>query len=251
MRPSNTTLVEFSSGTRFHIREEKGGDMDVIREIYLDDAYQIAKMAYNGFNPALIIDVGAHIGAFSKKCYETWPNAKIIAIEPSRRSNELLMANVSKALCFRRAIGKSSDELLLIDAYQSTGSGFTTSKDRLEYKIAEKRLIDGYTYGTQAEVIPSHLVCSLEDILGSCPIPDNQPIDLLKLDCEGAEFEIFETISPETAARVKRIVGEFHCVEGYDYFLERAQRAFPHLNFDTNVFPTAKIGLFWTEEVRS
>lgn len=37
--------------------------------------------------------------------------------------------------------------------------------------------------------------------------------DLLKLDCEGSEFEILEQASDDVLKRVEQIVGEFHDVD--------------------------------------
>lgn len=34
--------------------------------------------------------------------------------------------------------------------------------------------------------------------------------DLLKIDCEGSEYEIFYLSSSETLNKIERIVGEFH-----------------------------------------
>ena len=34
--------------------------------------------------------------------------------------------------------------------------------------------------------------------------------DLLKLDCEGSEYELLQRCDPATLSRVRRIVGEFH-----------------------------------------
>ena len=38
--------------------------------------------------------------------------------------------------------------------------------------------------------------------------------DLLKLDCEGAEYEILETMGPEVAGRIDQITMEVHRIEG-------------------------------------
>ena len=38
--------------------------------------------------------------------------------------------------------------------------------------------------------------------------------DLLKIDVEGAEYELFEAVSPETWARIERVVMETHEVAG-------------------------------------
>lgn len=35
--------------------------------------------------------------------------------------------------------------------------------------------------------------------------------NLLKLDCEGSEYEILASAGPSTMDRVERVVGEYHC----------------------------------------
>ncbi len=34
--------------------------------------------------------------------------------------------------------------------------------------------------------------------------------DLLKIDCEGSEYEILQGCTPDALSRVRRIVGEYH-----------------------------------------
>jgi hypothetical protein len=43
-----------------------------------------------------------------------------------------------------------------------------------------------------------------------------ETIDLLKMDCEGAEYEIFYQASDETLARIQEMRIEYHVLEGPD-----------------------------------
>ncbi len=46
---------------------------------------------------------------------------------------------------------------------------------------------------------------SLDDALMEVPC-----VDFLKMDCEGAEFEIFSNVHSSTMSKIKRIVLEYH-----------------------------------------
>lgn len=48
---------------------------------------------------------------------------------------------------------------------------------------------------------------SLDDVFEQKQI---EKCDLLKLDCEGSEYEILQRCRPETLNHVRRIVGEYH-----------------------------------------
>ncbi|MHB1957016.1 MAG: FkbM family methyltransferase, partial [Sulfobacillus sp.] len=39
-------------------------------------------------------------------------------------------------------------------------------------------------------------------------------IDILKIDCEGAEFDFFSNASSDDLGRIQQVVGEFHRAQG-------------------------------------
>jgi hypothetical protein len=62
-------------------------------------------------------------------------------------------------------------------------------------------------------------------------------LDLLKLDCEGAEYEILSGASPEVFKKIERIIMEYHDIDGHHHdqlvsLLERQGfRVYCHDNF--------------------
>ena len=76
---------------------------------------------------------------------------------------------------------------------------------------------------TKYEIVSKEIpICRIEDV-----VPEGQRIDLLKLDCEGSEYDIIAGMSDELASRVMRVVGERH--GGIDEFGFLCSKKFPHL----------------------
>jgi hypothetical protein len=85
---------------------------------------------------------------------------------------------------------------------------------------------------------PLAVTCTTLDIIldevGYC--------DLLKLDCEGSEYEILHGCSPETLSRVKRIVGEYHEWPGIDGTGQELCRFLESRSFRIDRFESFGIG---------
>jgi hypothetical protein len=54
---------------------------------------------------------------------------------------------------------------------------------------------------------------SFDDAVATAPAP----VDVVKIDCEGGEYDLVLSSSPETWASVQRVVIEFHPVPGHDW----------------------------------
>src|SRR5882724_13118836 len=72
-------------------------DKLVIREIWKWDEYFLGQLA----GPALgvIVDVGAHIGAFALKAHERFSGSRVLALEPVQENFELLELNLRRNAC--------------------------------------------------------------------------------------------------------------------------------------------------------
>ena len=55
---------------------------------------------------------------------------------------------------------------------------------------------------------------------------------LVKWDCEGAEWEAFESMFDLNRLKIKHMVGEWHNGTGID-FLKMAKKCFSNFNFDS------------------
>ena len=173
-------------------------DEAIVRDVCERDIYRLVEVKTA---PATILDVGAHIGCFSALAAHRWPNARIVACEPDLANYVLLDRHLKP--CLTRGQIEVVNKAVLGDdvsetdfwavadkAHQNSGGG---SCCRQEPGSARVR--------TQAISIEQ---LWREQGLTTC--------DLLKLDCEGAEYSILEGLKKaQLLPHVGRIVGEWHC----------------------------------------
>lgn len=173
-----------------------------VREIFLHDEYRLESLRPA---PTDILDIGANVGVFALRAAELFPGVRISAFEPSPRTYELLVQNLranpvlGKIDAHRCAVVGSSDVEEVQFWIDATGSPCSTL---IESAVRDR------TAG-QWEKVPA---VSLSSILASAGA-----VDLLKLDVEGAEYEIMKETPPEALARVRRIVVEYHPIRDHHF----------------------------------
>jgi len=183
-------------------------DARIVEEIFVERPY--VKHLLLPPNPT-VVDVGAYIGDFSLYAAK-YLNANVIAYEPTRENFTMLQTNVErnglldKIRLVNKAVGVS--ESLVLNTWID---GDEVHVSAYQYPKAEKRTIS----------------CeSLEGILKKIP---ERKIDLLKLDCEGGEYDILEFASASTFDAIRHIVFEWHRIDGYEKrlysVLERLKQA--------------------------
>jgi len=182
-------LLELRSGQKFLIRP-KTTDLAVVNETYLLSHSYISWFEALSDNP-IIIDIGANIGDFSIQIASLYPNSTVYAVEPIKSTFLMLNFHVnlnSKSNIFlnQLAIGSSTEQI-------SMGSSHATSSKFF-------KSVDVETVNQETLVKFFH-----ENKIARC--------DLMKLDCEGAEWEIIMG-SDDVIKLVDRIVMEYHCVDG-------------------------------------
>lgn len=152
-------------------------------EVLLDDCYGIRSIAKRA-RIERILDIGANVGLFSVAARAAWPSAIIHAYEPNPALEPLLahQARISGAKVFTEAVGSNSGKVELeVDPLHSVLSRALRS-DNGSIPLTAFRV-------------------ALERIGGSA--------DLVKLDCEGAEWEL---LSDDMQWRGVRFVSmEYHC----------------------------------------
>ena len=123
------------------------------------------------FNPRTIVDAGAHIGMASIGFAQAYPAARIIAVEPEPANFNVLVRNVSSyrnIVPIQAALWKADGEVSL---------GPSTAHPKGAFHI-----VDGGPIRARALTVRS--------LMRETGIPC---IDLLKVDIEGAEKEVFES----------------------------------------------------------
>lgn len=153
-----------------------------------------------------VIDIGAHKGLVSCYIAKKYPKVKVYAFEPVKENYEALLKNIelnnlSNVIPHNLAVTKDGRDVeIFTDPYNNSG-GSTL-----------------YGNGNSQKVKST----TLEDIFKKYKI---EVLDLLKIDCEGAEFEILDT---PLLASIERLRGEFHRANGdVNVLLERCKKIVP------------------------
>ena len=143
-----------------------------------------------------VIDIGAHVGVFALWAATRAPATRVICLEPSPVCFEYLCANA--AAC-------RLDSIVTLHAACGAAGGTRTL-----YSRGVDALNSLYTRDLLGSAF--HALCqvpmlTLDDVFARCSV---EACDLLKLDCEGAEYEILFAASPSTLAKVRRVALEYH-----------------------------------------
>jgi FkbM family methyltransferase len=182
------------------------------------------------------LDIGAHIGAWTLTLKHFHPRAQVVAVELMPENAHILSQNLSDvdgAMPLHRRVGYSGDDLVVAAPQDNTGGGYavdTREADRLRQK--------GWRIGAAVPRI------TIEDILREYRLDH---IDIMKLDAEGAEYDILAHIQPDTLAKIGVIVGEHHGPMWL--FDERVGKRLREHGFTIDYKPSQieTLGMFWAE----
>jgi FkbM family methyltransferase len=190
--PSNHKILRLrSSDLCFQVRNKM--DIWSIKETFLDRFYEkFGASVQDGWN---IIDIGGGIGDYTIFAAYAYPHNRVIAFEPFRNSFELLQLNlnlnhIKNVEIFPEAISSSDGTLFL-----------ELEDDALQIKSVGA--IEGNADGKYQKIN----AISLENAINRSGI---ERCDLLKLDCEGAEYDILFNAPPELFNKISRIIMEYH-----------------------------------------
>lgn len=165
------------------------------KEIFMEGSYTRG-LALTVPDRPTIIDIGANAGFFTFFAASRFPGAKIISYEPVESNfrqlerNRALNNNV-QVLCFQKAVygysGKIGISFDPIDSFSTSASVFGRSNPQL--KTVQVPCV------TLPEIFDEHQ-------LNRC--------NLLKMDCEGSEFEILYNCPVNYLHRIDQMAMEVH-----------------------------------------
>lgn len=165
----------------------------LLKSIFVDREYADY---FPFYEDAIIVDLGAHYGYFSLFARQnTGAGARIISLEPDKKnmsvfSKNILSTQVKGIEGIQAAVGGVKGELKLY-----LGNSINNS------------LVENYALNKNSSKFDLVKVMTLEQVLREKQIPH---IDFLKMDCEGAEYEIVFGSPPEVFEKVTTISMEFH-----------------------------------------
>jgi len=211
-------------GLKFEISSRDGECFtfyeNLIRRDYLRHGIQLAP----GDN---VIDIGANTGLFGILAAQiVGPNGRVFAFEPARRTFARLKRNIelngfNNITAINAAIGAFNGEAQLHLADRSSLASLHEEVD------GSTRLGEGFN---AAETIRVETLASVMERFHL------DEVNLLKLDCEGAEYDIIESLKPTMARKIKQISMEVHQIQGHE--LSDIPHMLQDLGFTTsNTYP--------------
>lgn len=168
-------------------------DENVIAQSFENDFYFPAIQNYALPKNAVILDVGAHIGAFALRAAQLAPEGKIFAVEASRETSEL--ARINAAL-------NKKDNIIIDHLALSDKSGSITLYYDPDGNWGNSTV---HNFSSSSEQVEA---TTLESYLKSRNI---DKVDLAKFNCEGAEFPILIGAPIDTLQKLKKAIVLYHC----------------------------------------
>lgn len=177
-------------------------DQSVIAEIFKWREYRSADDIIKNIGKGTIIDVGAHIGLFSLYCRTLNPQATIFCLEPEPDNFKLLKKHLT-----RNKLTSVHPKMIALSGTAGNRK-MLIGEDNHNHKLLESDLTDpdSQTINVNTETLPSF--CQKNKIA---------QVGLLKMDIEGAEYEIFSTLPKENFRIIENIVMEYHNYGSHHY----------------------------------
>jgi len=188
--------IHMRDGLKITLRRDRM-DAVVVAEIFFDNCY-LRDLSLPP-NP-IVVDIGGFIGDFALYAAARLRARRVVVCEPSPRNWLLLVKNIQDNHCedrvimVNKAVTDGRAVMLDIEAPDRGGKPESPPTDRVASK---KKPVD---------------CISLAALLEEFKIPE---MHLLKIDCEGGEYEILLSISPEVLAGIRNIVFEYHEIDGF------------------------------------
>jgi len=196
-------ILHLRNGKHLKLRTHST-DIQAFVNVWIIEEYSLENFDIRNDN--VVIDIGAHIGLFSIYASQFCHAGKILAFEPIKENYDVLLENIqlnhlSNVSAFNLAVSDKSSSLKI----------YLNQSDNAAHTI----------YGAGKNFIEIKSTTLKEIIDSKC-----DEIDMIKLDCEGAEYDILESLPKDYFKRIEKMCMEYHII---DNNLERLKRLKSHL----------------------
>jgi FkbM family methyltransferase len=187
-------------------------------EVLVGDAYHLDRLPWSTSTepPLTVLDIGAHVGSFTIALAERYPAAKMTCYEPSPTSAAFLRANITANHLDQRV------QVLQSAVASEPGSVRLYSEGDASCEATTISPAVGSDAATQTVTVCPAV--AFETAVSTAGKPD-----LVKLDCEGAEYDIVLNSKRPCWEQVSSVLLEYHPVVGHSW--EELRRHFGELGF--------------------
>ena len=176
------------------LRIHTGDDLVCVWDCWVKEEYALAG------DEKVIVDAGANLGSFAFYARHRAPAARIHALEPVGKTYGDLVHNIEanrmqgSIIALKLGVAGRSGEARISTGGSSPYSSLYGSPDGAGETIALR---------------------SLADLL--VEIGNPECVDLIKLDCEGAEMDCLLHADKAVLGRFRKILFEYHTLSGFTY----------------------------------
>jgi len=174
-------------------------DLMALTNVWLIQEYY--KPGFEIHDKDILIDIGAHIGLFALFASRKCKKGKIFCYEPVKENFDLLLENLQlnnldNIIPFNLAVSNHKSTITIFLNKDESAHSIFPPNSALSIKVKSTSLKNIFD----------------ENNLEWC--------DYLKLDCEGAEYDIINSTSEEYFKRIKKIAAEYHLADTKPELLE-------------------------------
>jgi FkbM family methyltransferase len=176
-------------------------DIRVLNEVWLDRIYEPTP-EFRVRKGWTVLDLGGHKGSFAVQSALTDPTTRVHVLEPEPENLDYLRKNVAlnqlgNVTVHAAAVSATSGEAVLhVGGRRGSGTNSLLREHVAGY--------EGASVSVRTE--------RLDDLVAAV----GGRVDLMKMDVEGAEYEVLHGVSAETLRAIRRIVLEYHAAAGLE-----------------------------------
>jgi len=211
-RGADTLTFVTRDGLRIECPNRPGARVPIY-EIFAEDCYRLPWFLAD-LDPKRVLDIGGHIGTFANRMAQLYPHATVESFEPSPVTAEFLRRNA--------AANGFADRITVTQAAVAATSGSAVFDDNGAGSGLNGLAALGHASGT-ATTVPA---VTFDEIVAA----GAHSVDVVKIDCEGGEYDLVHGSEPASWDAVARVVIEHHPVPGRSWpelrawFAERGLR---------------------------
>ncbi|SRX75628.1 FkbM family methyltransferase [Aequorivita antarctica] len=186
----SVNTLNLRNGLNFY--NANNNTLSIFKEIFVNKVYDQGEVKIKEGD--VVFDIGANVGVFSLYASKI-KGTQVFAFEPHPSNFKILLNNVNQnnienIKCFDYALGSDNEDRILIEGNIAGGH-------KLSYKDVSQNAEGSLK-------VKSVTLASMKEKLSI------DKIDFVKLDCEGAEGEIIQSLGLDGLKKINKIAIEFH-----------------------------------------